>query len=66
MESKKCKNKKCQRQLPEGYKHQYCEKCRNEQVNRIKDTGKAVLSVAILIGGTVLTIATKGKIKPKD
>ena len=51
---KKCKNKKCQRSLPEGYKHKYCENCRNEQVKRIKDTGKAALGVVVLVGGTAL------------
>lgn len=58
---KKCKNKKCQRTLSEGYKHKYCENCRNEQVKRIKDTGKAALSVVALVGGTALKMATKGK-----
>lgn len=62
---KKCKNKKCQRPLPEGYKHKYCENCRNEHVKRIKDTGKAALGVVVLVGSTALTIATKGKINPK-
>ncbi|MEN8908053.1 MAG: hypothetical protein ABF289_19035 [Clostridiales bacterium] len=65
MENRKCKNKKCQRPLPEGYKHKYCENCRNENVKRIKDAGKAVAGMAILIGGTALTIATKGKINLK-
>lgn len=62
MEIRICKNKKCQRPLPEGYKHKYCENCRNKQVNRIKDAGKAV---AVFVGGTALTIATKGRINPK-
>ena len=62
---KKCKNKKCQRPLPEGYKHKYCENCRNEQVKRIKDTGKAALGLVVLVGGPALSIATKGKINPK-
>lgn len=61
MELSKCKNKKCQRLLPEGYKHKYCENCRNEQVKRIKDTGKAVAGVAVF----ALTIVTKGRINTK-
>ncbi|MBB6698659.1 hypothetical protein [Clostridium algidicarnis] len=60
---KKCKNKKCQRPLSEGYKHKYCENCRNEHVKRIKDAGKTALGVAVFIGGTALTIVTKGKNK---
>lgn len=61
MELRKCKNKKCQRPLPEEYKHKYCENCRNEQVKRIKDAGKAVAGVAVF----ALTIVTKGRINPK-
>lgn len=60
-ETKKCKNKKCQRTLPEGYKHNYCENCRNKQVKRIKDAGKAVGSVVVLVGGTVITLVAKIK-----
>ena len=62
MESNKCKNKKCQRLLPEGYKHKYCESCRNQQTNFIKNTGKAV-GVAAL---AAIAIITKGKINPKS
>ena len=64
MEQKKCKNKKCQRPLPEGYKHKYCENCRNEQAKQVKEVGKAALSLAVLIGGPVVTVATKGRINP--
>ncbi|MGN1168956.1 MAG: hypothetical protein ACI4RB_02450 [Acutalibacteraceae bacterium] len=62
MEQKICKNKKCQRPLPEGYKHKYCENCRNEQAKKVKDVGKATLSLAVLVGGTLVTVATKGVI----
>jgi hypothetical protein len=65
LENKGCKNKNCQRPLPEGYKHKYCENCRNKHIKRIKDTGKAVLGLAVFFGGTAITIATKGKISPK-
>ncbi len=64
MEQKKCKNKKCQRPLPEGYKHKYCENCRNEQAKQVKEVGKAALSLAVLVGGTVVTVVTKGRINP--
>lgn len=64
MEQKKCKNKKCQRPLPEGYEYKYCESCRNMRTEHIKDFGKKALGVAVLIGGPIITIATKGKIKP--
>ena len=39
---KKCKNKKCQRILPEGYKHKDWENCRNEQAETIKTTLKGI------------------------
>lgn len=47
-----CKNKKCNKQLPEGYKHRYCESCRNKQAQKIKDIGKAgaaTLSLAVAV-----------------
>jgi len=66
MENRKCKNKKCQRPLPEEYKHMYCENCRNVHIKRIKDIGKAALGVAALVGGTALTVVTKGKINPRE
>lgn len=58
MEQKKCKNKKCLRMLPKGYKYKYCENCRNEQTEQFK----RVLGIVVMIGGTAITIATKGKI----
>lgn len=60
MEQKKCK--KCQRILPDGYKHKYCENCQNEQVEHFKNNCKGIASIAIMIAGPVITIATKGKI----
>ena len=38
MENRKCKNK-CEI-TSEGYKHRYCENCRNVHIKRIKDTGR--------------------------
>lgn len=65
MEIKYCKNKKCQRPLPEGYKHKYCENCRNEHVKQVKNGLKAMLSCVFFVGSTAIAIATKGKINPK-
>lgn len=55
-EEKVCKNKKCQKVLPAGYKHWYCEACRNQHAQMAKnvliDVGKgaaAVASVAVAI-----------------
>lgn len=61
MELGKCKSRKCSRSLPKGYKHKHCESCRNKQVKRFKDAGKAFLT----IGGFAIMIATKGRINPK-
>lgn len=63
METKYCKNKKCQKPLPEGYKHKYCENCRGKQAEDIKKGGLGLLGV---LGAIVLTIATKGNYKPKN
>ena len=61
MEQKVCKNKKCQKPLPVGYKHKYCESCRNGQVKQVKKVGEAALSLAVV----VVTVATKGKVNLK-
>jgi len=65
MMNKKCKNKKCQKSLPEGYKHKYCENCRNEQVKKIKNAGKIALTVVGIVGSAVITVVTKGKYNSK-
>ena len=62
---KKCKNKKCQRPLPDGYKHKYCENCRNEHAQKAKNFGKGALGVVATAGSIALAIITKGKIDPK-
>ena len=61
-----CKNKKCQKPLPEGYKHKYCEACRTQQAHNAKNAGKAVLSVVGVVGATAITIITAGKVNPKN
>ena len=40
---KKCKTKGCPNILPEGYKYNKCEKCRNLQAENMKKYGKAAL-----------------------
>jgi hypothetical protein len=64
MENKMCK--KCGRQLPDKYEYKKCENCRNQDAKKLKDIGKTVLGVGILIGGTVISIASKGKITPYE
>lgn len=61
MENKVCKNKKCLKPLPKGYKHKYCEACRNKHAQKMKNSLKAVGTVACF----AVTIVTAGKINPK-
>lgn len=55
---KKCKNRKCQRPLPDGYKYKYCENCKSEHAEQLKKAGKAVVGV---IGSAVLVVIRKRK-----
>ena len=63
LEINKCKNKKCQKILPEGYKYKYCEACQIQKVKHFKDTGKAVLSCVGIVSIVVIVAMTKGKNK---
>ena len=66
MENRVCKNKKCLKPLPEGYKHKYCEACRNQQAQKVKHGFKAAASVAGTVACVVVTVVTAGKVKPKN
>lgn len=61
MENKVRKNKKCLKPLPEGYKHKYCEACRNQQAQKVKKVVRVAGSVACV----AVTIVTAGKVNPK-
>ena len=37
-----CKNKKCQKVLPAGYKHRYCEACRNKHAQIAKNVLRGI------------------------
>lgn len=63
MENKVCK--KCQKPLPEGYKHKKCESCRNAQVQGVKNGLKAAAGVAGAVTSFAVVIVTKGKVNPK-
>ena len=60
-----CKNKKCQKPLPDGYKHKYCEACRNNQAHTAKNIGKGALAVLVTAGGLIASAITAGRINPK-
>lgn len=54
--------KKCGKTLPENYKWKLCEGCIGKRVESLKNAGKAVLGVAVMVGGTAIAIMTNGKI----
>jgi hypothetical protein len=53
MEFKRCRNKLCQRLLPENYEHRYCENCRNKHANIAKKAVAGLLSFAVLVAGAM-------------
>lgn len=60
-----CKNKKCQKILPDGYRHRYCEACRNQQSQTVKNAIKGIGGFAATAASVVLIVITGGKINPK-
>lgn len=58
-EIKVCKNKKCQKVLPAGYKHKYCEACRNKHAETVKKFLKRVGTVAVVSGACIAKYAGK-------
>jgi len=63
MKMNKCRNKKCQRDLPEDYKHKYCEHCRNKYIMKFKSGMIKTLGVA---GSIALFAINKDKFNFKD
>jgi hypothetical protein len=60
-----CKNKKCQKVLPTGYKHKYCEACRNQHVQTAKNVLKGIGAGAATVASVAVVIVTGGKINLK-
>ena len=60
-----CKNKKCQKVLPEDYKHRYCEACRNKHAQTAKNILKGIGAGATTVASVAVVIVTRGKINPK-
>ncbi|MCF0116269.1 MAG: hypothetical protein HUJ56_13040 [Erysipelotrichaceae bacterium] len=52
-EVKTCKNKKCGKILPDGYKFNYCEACRNKKIENLKNGATAVVGAVATVGGVV-------------
>lgn len=57
--NKRCKNKKCNKVLPDEYKHKYCESCMNKQAH----TAKNILGTTL---GLVLCVITLGHFGGKN
>ena len=60
-----CKNKKCQKVLPTGYKHKYCEACRNKRAEKVKNVLKGLGAGAATVVSVAVVLATGGKINPE-
>ena len=61
-----CINKKCLKPLPDGYKHKYCEACRNNHAKAAKNVLKGFVPTVGAALSLVVVVATKGKINPKE
>lgn len=60
-----CKNKKCHKILPAGYKHKYCEACRNQHAKTTKNILKGVGACAATAASVAILAASGGKINLK-
>lgn len=60
-----CKNKKCQKVLPEGYKHRYCEACRNKHAQTTKNVLKAIGAGVTTVASVAIVIVTGEKNNPE-
>lgn len=60
-----CKNKKCQKVLPAGYKHRYCEACRNKHAQTAKNVLRGIGAGAVTAVSVAVVVVTGGKINPK-
>ena len=58
-EIKKCK--KCDKELPSGYKYDCCEACRNQKAGVMKKVAKWGGGAAAVLGGLLVFIVTGGK-----
>ncbi len=56
---RKCKNKSCQRILPNGYKYDYCERCRNRRSDKIKNARNCVGGLGAIALSVLTILKTK-------
>lgn len=62
---KVCKNKKCQKVLPVGYKYKYCEACRTQHAQTAKRVLKGIGAGAATVASVAIVVVSDGKINPK-
>lgn len=60
-----CKCKKCQKVLPVGYKHKYCEACNNKRAETTRTILKKIGTGALTFAGVALVAVTGEKINLK-
>lgn len=60
-----CKCKKCQKVLPVGYKHKYCEACSNKRAETARTIIKEIGAGAVTFAGIAVVAVTGGKINLK-
>ena len=61
-----CKNKKCQKVLPDDYKYKYCEACRNQQAQTAKTALKRIGTGVGIATSIAVAVITGEKINPKN
>lgn len=54
--------KKCNRELPEGFKKDICENCQNKRVDLLQKVGAGLLTVA----GLVVTVLANNSKESKE
>lgn len=59
VETRTCKS--CQRILPVGYKHKYCEACRNQKASVVKKVLGGIGAAVVTAGTIAVAIITNGK-----
>ena len=61
-----CKNKKCQKVLPDDYKYKYCEACRNQQAQTTKTVLTRIGTGVGIAASIAVAVITGEKINPKN
>lgn len=65
-EERVCKNKKCHKVLPAGYKYKYCEACRNMHAHTAKNVLKGIGAGATTVASVAVFVITAGTGKVEE